>query len=97
LSALRRRRDDGPGQGFGGAFRCRRVGAAAPVAHLERRCAVFGLIVSGRHGLGESQERAMSHQPPKESKKKAQHTAKEKKAIKQQKKHAGDAVPLIKH
>ncbi len=39
----------------------------------------------------------MSHQPPKESKKKAQHTPKEKKAIKQQKKHVGDAVPFIKH
>lgn len=36
----------------------------------------------------------MSHRPPKESKKKPQHTAKEKKAIKQQKKHAGDALPL---
>jgi hypothetical protein len=39
----------------------------------------------------------MSHQPPKENKKKAQHTAKEKRAIKQQKKHAGDPMPLIKH
>jgi len=39
----------------------------------------------------------MSHQPPKESKKKAQHTAKEKKQIKQQKKQVGDAVPFIKH
>jgi len=38
----------------------------------------------------------MSHQPPKESKKKAQHTAKEKKAIKQQKKHAADLPPFIK-
>jgi hypothetical protein len=38
----------------------------------------------------------MSHQPPKESKKKPQHTPKEKKAIKQQKRHAGDAVPFIK-
>jgi hypothetical protein len=38
----------------------------------------------------------MSHQPPKESKKKAQHTAKEKKVIKQQKKHVGQAVPFIK-
>jgi hypothetical protein len=37
----------------------------------------------------------MSHQPPKEQKKKAQHTAKEKKAIKEQKKHAGDAKPLL--
>ena len=73
------------------------VGAGVCEAHLERRCPVFGRIVSTRHGVGESQERAMSHQPPKESKKKAQHTAKEKKAIKQQKKHAGDAVPLIKH
>ena len=39
----------------------------------------------------------MSHQPPKESKKKAQHTQKERKAIKQQKKQASDVVPLIKH
>jgi hypothetical protein len=38
----------------------------------------------------------MSHQPPKESKKKPQHTPKEKKAIKQQKKHTGDVVPFIK-
>ncbi len=38
----------------------------------------------------------MSHQPPKEGKKKALLTPKEKKAIKQQKKHAGDASPLIK-
>jgi hypothetical protein len=75
----------------------RMAGAAAFEVRIKRRCAVFGLIVSGRHGCGESQERAMSHQPPKENKKKAQHTAKEKKTIKQQKKHAGDAVPLIKH
>ena len=39
----------------------------------------------------------MSHKPPKESKKKALHTAKEKKTAKQQKKHGGDAVPFIKH
>ena len=38
----------------------------------------------------------MSHQPPKESKKKAQHTLKEKKAIKQQKKQAGTAAPFVK-
>lgn len=38
----------------------------------------------------------MSHQPPKESKKKAQHTAKEKKTLKQQKKSPG-ATPLFKH
>ena len=37
----------------------------------------------------------MSHNPPKEQKKKAQHTAKEKKAIKEQKKHEGDAKPLL--
>ena len=39
----------------------------------------------------------MSHQPPKETKKKPQHTAKEKKTIKQQKKQAGSTVPFIKH
>lgn len=39
----------------------------------------------------------MSHQPPKESKKKAQHTQKEKKAIRQQKKHAGDVLPPVKN
>jgi hypothetical protein len=49
-----------------------------------------------RDGLGDPQERTMSHQPPKESKKKAQHTPKEKKAIKQQKKHASDALPFVK-
>ena len=38
----------------------------------------------------------MSHQPPKQGKKKPAHTPKEKKQIKQQKKHAGDAVPLIR-
>jgi hypothetical protein len=39
----------------------------------------------------------MSHQPPKEQKKKSLHTPKEKKALKREKKHAGDPVPLIKH
>jgi hypothetical protein len=39
----------------------------------------------------------MSHQLPKEGKKKPQHTPKEKKSIKQQKRHAGDAAPFIKH
>ena len=38
----------------------------------------------------------MARQPPKQNKKKAQHTAKEKKSIKQQKKHASDQVPFIK-
>jgi hypothetical protein len=38
----------------------------------------------------------MAHQPPKQTKKKAQHTPKEKKAIKQQKKRAGQAEPFIK-
>jgi hypothetical protein len=53
--------------------------------------------VTWRHGHGDPQERTMSHQPPKEIKKKPQHTPKEKKAIKQQKKHASDAAPFIKH
>jgi len=55
------------------------------------------LIVIERHDPGDPQERTMSHQPPKENKKKPQNTPKEKKAIKQQKKHAGDTVPFIKH
>jgi hypothetical protein len=38
----------------------------------------------------------MSHQPPKEGKKKPKLTAKEKKVVKQQKKHASDAPPFIK-
>jgi hypothetical protein len=38
----------------------------------------------------------MSHQPPKQGKKQSQHTPKEKKAIKQQKKHAGDVAPFLK-
>jgi len=45
---------------------------------------------------GDPQERTMSHPSPKQSKKKAQHTAKEKKTIKQQKKHAADAAPFLK-
>jgi hypothetical protein len=53
--------------------------------------------VGGRRRLGDALERAMSHQPPKESKKKPQHTPKEKKMLKQQKKHMGDTVPFIKH
>ena len=53
-------------------------------------------IVGERHRPGAPKERMMSHQPPKESKKKPQHTPKEKKTLKQQKKHAGDAVPFIK-
>ena len=39
----------------------------------------------------------MSHQPPKENKRKPRLTSKEKKAIKQQKKHATDAASFIKH
>jgi hypothetical protein len=39
----------------------------------------------------------MSHQPQKENKKKPQHTPKEKKTIKQQKKRANDTAPFIKH
>jgi hypothetical protein len=53
-------------------------------------------IVAGRRGRDFPQEGTMSHQPPKENKKKPQHTPKEKKAIKQQKKHANDAAPFIK-
>jgi len=54
-------------------------------------------IVRGRRHSGVALEPDMSHQPPKENKKKAQHTAKEKKTIKQQKKQAGQTVPFIKH
>ena len=54
-------------------------------------------IVAVRHGPGDPRERAISHQPPKESKKKPQHTSKEKKAIKQQKKQASGTAPFIKH
>ena len=39
----------------------------------------------------------MSHRPPKENKKTPQHTPKEKKTIKQQKKRASGAAPFIKH
>jgi hypothetical protein len=39
----------------------------------------------------------MSHQPPKESKKKPQHTPKEKRTLKQQKKQTGTPAPFIKH
>jgi hypothetical protein len=61
-----------------------------------RHAAAHRSIVTGRRDVGVRQEGIMSHQPPKESKKKPQHTPKEKKAIKQQKKHATDAVPFIK-
>ena len=55
------------------------------------------LAYSGRaEYVGGQQERRMARQPPKQNKKKAQHTAKEKKSIKQQKKHASDQVPFIK-
>jgi hypothetical protein len=47
---------------------------------------------------GATEEQDMSHQPPKENKKKPQHTAKEKRNIKKQKKQAGDAPPFgVKH
>jgi hypothetical protein len=54
-------------------------------------------IVTGRHSPGDPAEQPMSHQPPKQSKKKPQHTPKEKRTIKQQKKHAGEPAPFIKH
>ena len=38
-----------------------------------------------------------SHKPPKQEKKQPLLSPKEKKAIKQQKKHAGDVTQLIKH
>lgn len=38
-----------------------------------------------------------SHKPPKQEKKKALLTPKQKKLAKLQKKHAADAIPLIKH
>jgi hypothetical protein len=69
---------------------------AEPCAGWHLRSEGLWPIVQGRRGLGDLQERTMSHQPPKESKKKSQHTAKEKKTIKQQKKHAGDVAPFIK-
>jgi hypothetical protein len=53
-------------------------------------------IVRGRPNPGDPPEPPMSHQPPKENKKKAQHTAKEKKAIKQQKKQGSQPLPFIK-
>jgi hypothetical protein len=49
-----------------------------------------------RHSPGDPQERPMSHQPPKESKKKPQQTPKEKKLAKQQKKHLSDTAPFLK-
>ena len=38
----------------------------------------------------------MSHQAPKQDKKKPQHTPKEKKTLKQQKKHASATAPFLK-
>jgi hypothetical protein len=39
----------------------------------------------------------MSHRPPKENRKKPLLTPKEKKLAKQQRKHVGDAPPIVKH
>ena len=39
----------------------------------------------------------MAHQPPKQGKKAPQHTPKEKKTLKQQKKHASDTPPFFKN
>jgi len=47
--------------------------------------------------IGARGENMKSHKPPKQEKKKPLLSPKEKRAIKQQKKHAGDTVPLIKH
>jgi hypothetical protein len=52
--------------------------------------------VAEEPALAGNRERSMSHQPPKESKKAPQHTAKEKKRLKQQKKHASDTPAFIK-
>jgi hypothetical protein len=82
--------------GEGRGDRAQRV-AEAPGGFGGLRPAGHWPIVTWRQRLGEPQERTMSHQPPKTSKKKAAHTAKEKKTIKQQKKHAGDAAPFLKH
>jgi hypothetical protein len=48
-------------------------------------------------GIGAEGTKTMSHKPPREDKKKALLTPKEKKALKQQKKQAGDVVPLARH
>jgi hypothetical protein len=50
----------------------------------------------GVTGTTSSQGASMSHQPPKENKKKPLLTAKEKKVAKQQKKHVNDAPRFIK-
>jgi hypothetical protein len=63
--------------------------------HVALRNARVRPIVTGR--VGNPEEPTMSHQPPKQNKKKPQHTAKEKKTIKQQKKHASDQAPFIKN
>jgi hypothetical protein len=80
------------------------VGYPIPVSVAQRaahfpilRDAGLWPILRGRRRPGDPQERTMSHQPPKQSKKKPQHTPKEKKTLKQQKKHTSDAAPFIKH
>jgi hypothetical protein len=70
---------------------------AHPRASEDLRTEGLWPIVTERHGLGDPQERTVSHKPPKESKKKPQHTPKERKMIKQQKKRASDAAPFIKY
>ena len=50
-----------------------------------------------RPDVTQSQEQTVSHQPPKESKKKPLLTAKQKKAAKHERRHANDAPRFIKH
>jgi hypothetical protein len=63
--------------------------------------ALAGTSAYSRAGVqsasGAEGENMKSHKPPKQDKKKPLLSPKEKKAIKQQKKHAGDAAPLIRH
>jgi hypothetical protein len=64
---------------------------------MTRAAPGFGPRSAGCPDFRHPLELPMAHQPPKESKKKPQHTAKEKKALKQQKKQAEQLPPFIKH
>jgi len=73
-------------------FRGTRAKSEKRLAYCTDRSSAYSQCLFGPPGAN-----VMSHQPPKQAKKKPLLTPKEKKAIKQQKKHAGDVVPLIRH
>lgn len=74
----------------------RRHPERSPKLYREPARVLANRRIFARHCAHANQESHMTHRPPKENKKKAQHSAKEKKLIKQKKKHASDTTPFIK-